>query len=315
MPAPTVSIGVPTFERGEQLDVAVASALAQTHAALTVLISDNASGDDTAERCAAWARVDSRVSVVRHAENLGPTANFNGIFARLDGPFTLLLSDDDHLEPEYVARCVDALSRDPGLIAVAGTARYVRASEPVREGRATQLPQASARERILAYYRAPDDGPFYGVVRSEALRAAGPMPNVLANDWLHVGRLAAVGRIAMLDTTHLVRELGGTSASVDGILKTFGARSFGARIPHLLMAWAVFADVGWRAPAHAAVGGTVSRLAVATSCALGVIDWPSLAWHLTAPTMHGLNRRPRGRPIAGAYDRLTRVLGASRPRT
>lgn len=312
MPAPTVSIGVPTYARGRQLDVAVASALAQTHAALSVLISDNASPDDTAQRCATWERRDERVRVQRHSRNLGPTANFNSLFAALDGDYALLLSDDDHLGPEYVASCVARLAADPGLVAVAGTARYVREGVEIREGPMTQLPQATASERVLAYYRAADDGPFYAVVRRSALRAAGPMPNVLANDWLHVGRLAACGRVAMIDTTHVVRELGGTSASVEGILAMFGMSSAGARVPHLVMAWHVLADVGWRAPVHAAIGGRVARLVVGARCGVGVIDWTSLAWHLTAPTMLRLARRPRGRPVAAAYGRFTRALGAGR---
>lgn len=310
MPAPTVSIGLPTYARGPQLDVAVTSALGQTHPAVTVLISDNASPDDTPERCAAWAERDPRVRAVRHPENVGPTANFNSLFAALDGDYALLLSDDDRLEPEYVATCVARLAADPGLVAVAGTARYVRDGQGIHEGPATQLPQATARERVFAYFGSADDGPFYAVVRRSALRAAGPMPNVLANDWLHVGRLASCGRIAMVDTTHVVRELDGTSASVEGILATFGASTAGARVPHLVMAWNVLADVGWRAPVHAAVGGRASRLAVGARCGVGVIDWTSLAWHLTAPTMLGLARRPRGRPIAAAYDRFTRALGA-----
>lgn len=310
MPVLTVSIGVPTHARGRQLDEAIASALAQTHPAITVLISDNASPDDTPERCARWVERDPRVRVQRHPENLGPTANFNSLFAALDGDYTLLLSDDDHLEPEYVADCVARLEADPGLVAVAGTARYVRDGAAVREGPATQLPQTTARERVLAYFGGADDGPFYAVVRRSVLHAAGPMPNVLANDWLHVARLAAAGRIAMVDTSHVVRELDGTSASVEGILEAFGTGTGGARIPHLVMAAHVFADVGWRAPVHAAIGGPVVRLDVAARCAIGVIDWASLAWHLTAPTMVGLARRPRGRPIATAYDRLTRALGA-----
>ena len=305
MPA-AVSIGLPTHERGAQLDVAVASALAQTHHDLELVISDNASSDDPPARCAAWAARDPRVRVMRHAENLGPTANFNGLFATLDAPFVVMLADDDHLDADYVERCLEALDADPGLVAVAGTARYVRGSTAVKDGPATQLGQLTARERVLAYFTRPDDGPFYGVVRREALRAAAPMPNVLANDWLHVGRLAALGRIAMLETTHVTRELGGTSATIEGILETFGASTAGARVPHLVMAWNVLADVGWRAPAHA------GHRAIAPRCALGVIDWPSLAWHLTAPTMLGLARRPRGRPVARAYDRVTKALGAGR---
>ena len=90
----------------------------------------------------------------------------------------------------------------------------------------------------------------------------------------------------------------------------FGASAGGARVPHLIMAWHVFADVGWRSPVHAAIGGRAERLAVGARCGFGVIEWTHLAWHLTAPTMVGLARRPRGRPIAGAYDRVTRALGA-----
>jgi len=298
-----VSIGLPTYNRGAQLDVAVASALAQTHADLEVVISDNASTDDTTARCAAWAAGDPRVRVIRHERNLGPTSNFNGLFAGLDGTFVLMLADDDHLDPDYVERCVAELERDPGLVAVAGTARHVRDGVPVRDGRATQLSQATPSERVLAYFNHADDGPFYGVVRREALRRAAPMPNVLANDWLHVGRLAALGRIAMVETTHITRETGGTSATIEGILKTFGSNTLGARAPHLVMAWNVLYDLR-TAPAHA------GHRSIAPRCALGVVDWPSLAWHLTAPTMLGLARRPRGRPLARGYDRLTKALGA-----
>jgi len=306
-----VSIGLPTYNRGPQLDLAVASALAQTHREIELVISDNASTDDTPERCAAWAQRDPRVRVIRHAENRGPTENFNGLFATLEGPFVLMLADDDRLDADYVATCLAELQRDPGLSVAAGTARYVRGREPVRGGKVTDLQQATAGERVLAYFASADE-PFYGVVRREALRAAAPMPNVLANDWLHVGRLAATGRVSMLESTHVTRELGGTSATIEGILAAFGAGTLGARVPHLVMAWAVLADVGWRAPAHARIGSPVQRALLAPRCALGVIDWRSLAWHLTAPAALGLARRPRGRGVAHAYDRLTKALGAGR---
>jgi len=310
--APTVSIGVPTFNRGETLDRAVASALAQTMSDLEVVISDNASTDDTAQRCAAWARRDGRVRVVRHPRNVGPTENFNSLFAGCRGRFIMMLADDDWLEPDYVATCLGRLRAEPRLVAVAGTARYVRGETFVRDGASTQVPGATARQRVLRYYRHADDGPFYGLMRREVVRAAAPMPNVLANDWLHVGRVAAQGEIAMVDATHIHRELDGTSASIAGILATFGSRSLGARVPHLVMAYNVFADIAWRGGAHAALGGRLARLAVALCAAPCVINWPSLAWHLTAPTMLGLHRRPRGRPLARAYERFTRALGAGR---
>lgn len=188
----------------------------------------------------------------------------------------------------------------------------MRGGDFVREGPATSLLQRSARDRLRAYFAAPDDGPFYGVVRREALIAAGPMPNVLANDWLHIGRLASSGGVAMLVTCHVTRELDGTSASIGSILKSFGSRAGAARVPHLVMAWQVAADIVWRSPVRRQLGSLPSRLTLAPRCAWGVINWPSLAWHLTAPTFAGLARRPRGRALARAYDWFTRALGAGR---
>lgn len=310
MASPLVSIGVPTYNRGPLLDRAVASALAQTVTELEVVISDNASSDDTAERCARWAAADPRVRVVRQATNIGPTANFNSLFSGCRGEFVMVLSDDDHLDPDYVETCLTELQADPSLVCVAGTARYVRGDQAVRDGAAVTIDAGSPAGRVRQYFRAASDGPFYGLTRREVVAATGPMPNVLANDWLRIGRIAAQGRIAMTDATHLHRELDGTSASVGAILETFGRSGAAARIPHLVMAWHVFADIGWRASAYAGLGGAPQRLGTALRAAPGVINWPSLAWHLTAPTIERLRGWPPTRWIARAYDRLTRALGA-----
>jgi|GEM_PF-1476580 len=307
---PLVSIGIPTFNRGALLDRAVQSALAQTVTDLEVVISDNASSDDTAERCARWQERDPRVRIVRHATNIGPTANFNSLFSGFRGTYAMLLSDDDHLDPDYVATCVGQLDADPGLVCVAGTARYVRDGQFIRSGALVAADADRPAQRLRQYFGQPSDGPFYGVTRRAVLEAAAPMPNTLGNDWLQVGRIAVQGRIAMTDATHVHRELDGTSASVGTILATFGRSKAAARVPHLVMAWAVFSDIGWRGAPYAGLGGRGPRLISACRAAPGVIDWPSLAWHLTAPTIERLRRWPATRWIARAYDRLARALGA-----
>lgn len=312
MTPPLVSIGIPTYNRGALLDRAVASALAQTVGDLEVVISDNASADDTAERCRTWAERDPRVRVVRHPENLGPTANFNSLFTGCRGTYVLMLSDDDYLDADYVETCVRALEADPGLVAVAGTAHYVRNGVFTHEGDAINLPQDSPSARVRAYFRNGGDGPFYGVVRREIVERAAPMPNLLANDWLHVGRVAAQGRIAMTATTHVNRERDGTSATTENILQTFGLKTWRARIPHLLMAWYVFGDITRRGHVYATLGGTPRRVWVALRAAPGVINWTSLAWYMTAPTFLGLERWRATRWIARGYDRVTRALGAGR---
>lgn len=305
---PLVSIGLPTFQRPDSLRRAVASILAQTHTDLELVIADNASADETPQVCRELAASDRRVRIVRRPHNLGPTANFNGLFADAASPYFMVISDDDHLDHDYVEKCLAELEADPALGVVCGVARYERDGAFSHDGVAIDLLDGDPAARVLAYFRAATDAPFYGLRRAAVLRATTPMPNVLANDWLLAGRMAALGKVRTLTSTRIHRALGGTSADVAGIVREFGAPSFQARLPHLVMAAHVLADIGWRAEAYAGL----PRAQLAARAAPGVIDWPSLAWHLTAPTAAGLGRRPRGRWVWRAYDRFTRALGAGR---
>lgn len=97
---PVISIGIPTYNRREYLMNAVCSALAQTYENIEVIISDNASSDDTWEHLATIQ--DVRVRLVRHTHNIGMTANFNSTLDAATGEFFLLLSDDDLLTPTAI---------------------------------------------------------------------------------------------------------------------------------------------------------------------------------------------------------------------
>ena len=157
--------------------------------------------------------------------------------------------------------------------------------------------------------RVNDNGIFYGVMRRRVLECARPLPNVLGNDWLYVARVAFQGEIAVRDDVHIHRELGGTSADVGSILRTFGSASWQQRVPQLVIAYWVWRDISWGHPVYAPLGRIgCARLGVGG--ALASMRWADLAWHLVTPTVARLGRRPRGRAVWAAYDRVTRSLGA-----
>ncbi len=54
---------------------------------------------------------DERVRYVRHEENIGPNNNFNACLKLARGTYFLLLHDDDRLDPDFAAYCMDALER------------------------------------------------------------------------------------------------------------------------------------------------------------------------------------------------------------
>jgi hypothetical protein len=225
-----------------------------------------------------------------------------------------MLSDDDWLDLDYVERCLAEFACADGHALVCGLARYYDNGRHVVDGVEMQLLNSSGPERMLAYCsKVRDNGTFYGVISRAALERAVPLLNVLANDWLLVAAIAYQGTVRTLHGTAVNRSLGGTSKDTASTAAMFGKSTMQARIPHLVMAWHTFAQLGWRARAYDELP-LRRRLLLGVRCALLVIDWTSLAWHMTAPTVASLERRARGRPLARAYCAFTRRLGAGQRR-
>jgi SAM-dependent methyltransferase len=303
-----VSIGVPTRERAETLERTLRSALAQTHRRIEVVISDQASTDGTEALCRALAARDDRVRYLRHASNHGgSTANFNLLGRELRGECAMLLADDDWLDADYVERCLAVLRADPGCAVAYGRARYFDSDRHVADGVVHEHRAADPAARVHAYFRTVDDnGVMYGLMRGEVLRAALPMPNALGNDWLLMGRAAAMGAIATIEDVHVNRAVGGTSASTERIARTFGVSRLQARLPHLAIAGQVLADVGWRSDAFAQLP---RRRRVALAAACGTIHWRSLAHHALSPAIAGLVRVPGLRWLERAQAAARRRWG------
>ena len=111
---PLLTIAVPTFNRSHYLRDLLDSVAPQVaaNADVELLVSDNASEDDTAaviERCR--GRLGEQMRVVRQPENIGSDANFVFCFEQARGRYVWICGDDDVLAPEHngVASAVDRL--------------------------------------------------------------------------------------------------------------------------------------------------------------------------------------------------------------
>ena len=119
---PILTIAIPTFNRSrylrELLETVVPQVVAE--ADVELLVSDNASGDETAAVVeAARPALGERMRVVRQTENIGSDANFVFCFTEARGRYVWIVGDDDIL--------VQAEAGRPG--AVAGVGGHVRARE------------------------------------------------------------------------------------------------------------------------------------------------------------------------------------------
>jgi glycosyltransferase involved in cell wall biosynthesis len=110
---PTVSVVIPAFNRSAFLRQSIASVLAQTYPDFELIISDDASTDDTAAVVGAFQ--DGRIQYFRNDRNLGLVANWNAGVRRAGGAYVTLLEDDNWLHPEYLARGVGTLEQHPEI--------------------------------------------------------------------------------------------------------------------------------------------------------------------------------------------------------
>ena len=311
MTEPLVSVGIPTFNRAVKLTRAVESVLAQTHRNLELVISDNASADNTRAVCQAFHEQDSRVRYLRSPVNRGPTANFNVLFGQMRGDYAMLLSDDDWLDHNYIASCLAELDRRDGHVLACGIARYLRDGVVVREGVEMQLDNDSPNQRVLTYLREVDEnGVFYGLMPRAVLRRAAPLRNVLGNDWLLAAAIAAQGKLTTIRATAINRELDGTSGDFVKLAATLGLPHWQTRIPHLVIAGEVLADIGWRSPVYRDLP-VLTRARLALTAPMAAVRWRSLAWHMTMPVFAAAGERRGGRWLWRLYKRIVRLFGGA----
>jgi glycosyltransferase involved in cell wall biosynthesis len=111
--APSVTALLPAHNAAAFIDETLQSLAAQAYPHFRVLISVDASDDDTADRCERFARGDARFLVVRQERRLGWIRNSCAALCRADTDLCFFMGHDDVVEPEYVDALVAALAGNP----------------------------------------------------------------------------------------------------------------------------------------------------------------------------------------------------------
>lgn len=121
-----LSICIPTFNRGQLLDVCLASVLPQVacFSQVECVVSDNASTDQTAAIIEKYAQ-QFRFRAHRNQENIGLLGNITFTASQLaHGQYVWMLGDDDILAAGAVAQVVELLASAPEIDLVALNVGY-----------------------------------------------------------------------------------------------------------------------------------------------------------------------------------------------
>ncbi|OFW07750.1 MAG: hypothetical protein A3H27_12765 [Acidobacteria bacterium RIFCSPLOWO2_02_FULL_59_13] len=148
-----VFIGMPVRNGSVFIRQAIDSLRGQTFEDWNLLISDNASTDETFEICRDVAALDPRIKVVAERTNIGAGENFSKVLRRAEGNYFMWAAADDQWRPQFLDTCVNALASNPSLgMAFTGLENIDREGRIVR--RYPDLPKLAgpAQLRTVARY-------------------------------------------------------------------------------------------------------------------------------------------------------------------
>ncbi len=107
---PKVSIGMPVYNGEPFIHEALDSLLKQTFTEFELIISDNASTDDTERICREYVAKDQRIRYVRQPENFGAIANFRFVLDEAIGKYFMWAAADDVWLPQFIHTCFQLLN-------------------------------------------------------------------------------------------------------------------------------------------------------------------------------------------------------------
>jgi glycosyltransferase involved in cell wall biosynthesis len=193
--APRLSIGLPVYNGEQYLAEALDALLGQSYRDFELIISDNASTDDTERICRSYLARDSRIRYIRQPRNLGCAGNHNFVFEQARGELFKWASHDDLYGRDLVLRCIETLDAHPDVVlchawlaTIDGAGDIV---EPFDYRLATDSPHTPRRFKSLLFDSGGDD--FYGVIRTDVLRRVAPHASYHHADRTIVAEIALHG--------------------------------------------------------------------------------------------------------------------------
>jgi glycosyltransferase involved in cell wall biosynthesis len=194
---PRVSVGLPVFNGERYLAEALDSILVQTYSDFELIISDNASTDQTPEICEAYMARDPRIRYSRNAGNLGASPNFNRVFELSSGEYFKWAAHDDVIAPDFLLQCVAALDQNPDVVLCYPRAKLIDergawlGDYDPQPDTSSSKPQERFRNLILAPHMAVQ---VFGLIRASALKKTDLIGNYPSSDEVLLAELGLLGQ-------------------------------------------------------------------------------------------------------------------------
>jgi glycosyltransferase involved in cell wall biosynthesis len=221
---PPVVLGMTLFNNASHLPEAIESLLLQRDGNFVLVMLDDASSDETEAVARRYTAADPRLHYRRHQSRQAMVATWREVveFGREVCPeatYFAWVSDHDRWHPRWLEKLVAELDADRGaVLAYPVTRRMDQAGGGLEKGPrlfdTADAPDLKARWRRFCHDGIGSGDMVYGLIRLDALRAAGVFRRVLRPDRLLMAELSLQGRFRQVPEALWFRRQADT-ASVD----------------------------------------------------------------------------------------------------
>jgi len=219
---PRLSIGLPVYNGENHLTESLEALLGQSYEDFELIISDNASTDDTADICRRYGKQDARIRYIRQPRNIGLSPNHNFVLQQSRGEYFKWAAADDLYGRDLLKRCVDALDEDEEVVLAHSWEAAIDNASTVTQAMdyplATNSPRAPDRFKAIlfgssglfessdpavsGFVRVDNRGilracDMYGVTRTAVMRKVTPLGSYHHSDRIIICALALHGRFHM----------------------------------------------------------------------------------------------------------------------
>ena len=203
--APRITVGLPVYNGQRFVAQAIESVLTQTYGDFELLISDNASTDETPRICQDFALRDRRIRFMSNDHNLGAARNYNRLVHEARGEMFKWMPADDVLAPSFLERCLAALDAEQAsVLSYPTTVMIGEEGESLDKDPLDRLevhamePHQRFREYVEWSFHNRGSNAVLGLMRTDVLRRTALIGPYAGSDKVLLGELALHGTFARL---------------------------------------------------------------------------------------------------------------------
>lgn len=235
---PIVSIGLPVFNGEKSIHKTIEAILSQTLTNFELIISDNASTDNTSNICKEYEKKDRRVRYIRQEKNMGPWKNFNFVLNEAKTNYFVWSAADDFMSNNYLESNIEIISNTDNCIGSVGETKYFGTAIEALKFNPNDSIKGKISKRIrkwiVSFFIDSFKGNYnqkirmalkwtgaglyiYGVFQTEILKKSMPKEKIFALESIFLLNLIKYGDIILNKNTFIEKFVGKGGESASGI--------------------------------------------------------------------------------------------------